>query len=54
MDDRGSGVGRDSDTIQTIKDGASSTNIFLESFKDGWGVTKDVDTFRSANSEKSR
>ena len=54
MDDRRSGVRRDSDAIKTIKDGAGSTDVLLESFKYGWGVTEDVDTFRGANSEKGR
>jgi len=54
VDDGRSGVRRDSDTIKTIKDGASSTDVFLESFKDGWGVTEDVDAFRGANGKKSR
>ena len=54
VDDGRSGVRGDSDAIETIKDGAGSTDIFLKSLKYGWGVTEDVDTFRSANGEKSR
>lgn len=54
MDSRRSGVRRDGDTIQAIKDGASSTHVLLETLKYGWGVTKDVDAFRGANSEKGR
>jgi hypothetical protein len=54
VDDGRSGVGRDADTIKTIEDGAGSTDVFLKSLKYGWGVTEDVDTFRSANGEKSR
>ena len=54
VDGRRSGVRGDSDTIKTIKDGAGSTDIFLENFEYRWGATKDVDTFRSANREKSR
>ena len=54
MDDGRSGVRGDNDTIKTIEDGAGSTDVFLKSFEYGWGVTEDVDTFRSANGEKSR
>jgi len=54
VDDGRSGVRRDDDTVKTIEDGAGSTDVFLKSLKYGWGVTEDVDTFRSANGEKSR
>ena len=54
MDDGRSGVRRNDDTIKTIQDGAGGTDVFLKSLEYGWGVTEDVDTFRGADSEKSR